>query len=238
MHALEALGCDMAVSLCFDAAMAAMPAQAFVSDILAGWLGVTHVVAGYDFVFGHDRQGSLEFLRSSAEVGGFEVTGVGPIRDSDGTVFSSTAIRERLMEGDVRAAAALLGRPWEIEGPVLHGDELGRTIGFPTANVGLGEYLRPAAGIYVTLNGLERPDGSVEWIEGVASIGSRPTVGGTDFRLETYLFDFDREIYGRTIRVRLLEWLRPEAKFTGLTELTDQIRSDVTAARAYFAGSR
>jgi riboflavin kinase/FMN adenylyltransferase len=134
------------------------------------------------------------------------------------------------MRGEPRLAAGLLGRAWEIEGRVEQGDRRGRTIGFPTANVALGDHLRPAAGVYAIRAGIER-EGGTEWREGVANLGHRPTFGGVDLRLEAHLFDFSGDLYGRHLRVALVDFIRPERKFAGLDELKAQIAEDARRAR-------
>src|SRR5262249_452159 len=146
-------------------------------------------------------------------------------------VYSSTRIRDHLTRGEPAAAASLLGRSWEIEGRVEQGDRRGRTIGFPTANLALGDYLRPAAGVYAVRAGVER-QGGIEWHRGVANLGRRPTLGGEDLRLEAHIFDFAGDIYGRHLRVALVEHLRPERKFAGIDQLKAQIAEDAARARA------
>jgi riboflavin kinase/FMN adenylyltransferase len=226
MHQIEALGCDLAVSLHFDRALAARTAEDFAAEILHQGLGAAHVVVGYDFVFGKGRAGDAALLRRLGDRLGFGVTVVEPAGGADGQIFSSTEIRDRLAAGDVAAAAQLLGRCWEIDGRVEGGDRLGRTLGYPTANIALGEYLRPAAGIYAVRAGIEG-----------ASIGTRPTVNGTDFRLEVHILDFAGDLYGRHMRVPLVAWIRPELKFAGLAELTAAIGRDVEQARAILSGA-
>jgi len=144
-------------------------------------------------------------------------------------------VRELLVAGKPREAAALLGHFWEIEGRVERGDRIGRTIGFPTANLALGPCLRPALGIYAARAGLAE-GGVVRWHDAVSYVGWRPTVGGTDLRLETFLFDFDRDIYGRQLRVALIEHLRGDARLDGLEALKAQIAEDCRKARAVLAG--
>jgi riboflavin kinase / FMN adenylyltransferase len=152
-------------------------------------------------------------------------------------VYSSTHIRELLREGRPRDAAAQLGRFWEIDGRVMVGDRRGRTIGFPTVNLGLGEYLRPAFGVYavrVSGDGADDAFGG-RTIDGVANIGLRPTVGTPEPRLEAHLFDIDADLYGRHLRVSLVEFIRPEKKFAGLDALKAQIAEDAARARAILA---
>src|SRR5579862_952923 len=230
VHELEALGCDLAVILHFDLAFAAWTAERFAEIVLHRGLGVAHVVVGHDFVFGRGRKGDATLLRRLGDELGFAVTVV-ELSGDGGAIFSSTEIRERLVVGDVRGAAALLGRPWEIDGRVEAGDRLGRVLGFPTANLSLGEYLRPAEGVYAVRAGIERP-GGIEWHDAVANVGRRPTIGGTDLRFEAHLLDFSGDLYGRHLRVPLIDWIRPDATFSGLEELKAAIGRDVEAARA------
>jgi riboflavin kinase/FMN adenylyltransferase len=236
-HQLDALGVELMVSLHFDAGFARRSAENFVTEVLHEGLGVGHVVAGYDFVFGQGRHGNAELLQRLGATLGFGVTVIEPVASDAGAVFSATKIREHLVAGEPRSAAELLGRPWEIDGRVEHGDARGRTIGFPTANIALGEYLRPAGGVYAARAGIERPDG-VEWRDAVANLGTRPTVNGIDLRLEAHLFDFDGDLYGQHLRVALIDWIRAERKFSGLDELKAQIAQDAETARAIHAADR
>ncbi len=229
-HQLEALGVKLMVSLHFDAGFAERSAESFVTEVLHQGLGVGHVVTGYDFVFGKGRSGDAELLRKIGGELGFGVTIVPPVASEAGAVFSATRIRELLVARQPKDAAALLGRPWEIDGRVEKGDQRGRTIGFPTANIALGDYLRPAAGVYAVRAGIERGS-SIEWHDAVANIGTRPTVNGTDLRLEVHLFDFDGDLYGLHLRVALIDWIRAERKFSGLDELKAQIARDAALAR-------
>ena len=233
-HAIEALGIDVMVVLAFDRALSQKSAEDFVEDVLVTGMAVGHVVVGEDFVFGHDRLGTVESLARMGDRLGFTVTALKPVAGPEGTVYSSTAVREALKAGEPRRAAALLGRAWEIEGRVEHGDARGRQLGFPTANIGLGEYLRPAFGVYAVQAGVDHGT-ETEWHPGVANLGRRPTVAGSVERLEVHLFDFEGDLYGRHLRVRLIEFLRPEKKFDGLDALRAQIGRDCAAARALLA---
>jgi riboflavin kinase / FMN adenylyltransferase len=233
-HLLEALGVDLMVSLHFDAAFAGRSAENFVPEIMHIVLGVGHVVIGYDFVFGQGRAGDAALLERLGQKLGFGVTIVQPVASESGAVFSATSIREHLVAGRPGAAAELLGRVWEIDGRVEHGDARGRTIGFPTANLNLGDYLRPAPGVYAVRAGIERA-GTVEWHDAVANLGTRPTVNGTDLRLEVHLLDFTGDLYGQHLRVALIDWIRAERKFAGLDELKGQIAQDAATARAIHA---
>jgi riboflavin kinase/FMN adenylyltransferase len=227
------LGVDLLFVQHFDAAFARKSAEAFVDDVMVAAIGVSHVVVGHDCTFGNRRRGTPALLREAGVQHGFGVTIVEPVRGGDAAVYSSTHIRELLRAGKPREAAAQLGRPWEIDGRVATGDRRGRTIGFPTANIALGEYLRPLFGVYavrVSGDGADDPlDGRA--IDGVANIGLRPTVGGMVPRLEAHLFDINRDLYGRHLRVALIDFIRPERKFSGLDELKAQIAADANRAR-------
>ena len=229
-HQLDALGVKLMVTLHFDAEFAERSAENFVTEVLHQGLGIGHVVTGYDFVFGKGRAGDAGLLQKMGGELGFGVTIVPPVASEAGAVFSATRIRELLVAAQPKEAAALLGRPWEIDGRVEKGDQRGRTIGFPTANVALGDYLRPAPGVYAVRAGIERGS-SIEWHDAVANIGTRPTVNGTDLRLEVHLFDFDGDLYGLHLRVALIDWIRAERKFSGLDELKTQIARDAATAR-------
>jgi riboflavin kinase / FMN adenylyltransferase len=233
---LEGLGVDLLFTLHFDLAFAQKTAEQFVSEVLVAGLGAKAVVVGYDFVFGNKRRGTPELLTAEGGKHGFAVKIVAPVAASGGAVYSSTQIREHLVAGRTREAAALLGRAWEIDGRVEIGDKLGRTIGFPTANIDLADYLRPAPGVYAVRAGIE-DGGKTEWHDGAANLGWRPTVGGKDLRLETHLFDFSGDLYGKHLRVALIERLRPEQRFAGLEALKAQIAVDCEKAREILASA-
>jgi riboflavin kinase / FMN adenylyltransferase len=231
---LEAMGLDDLFVLTFNAELAAKSAEAFVVEVLSEGLDVAHVVVGYDFVFGQGRRGKAELLADLGKLHGFGVTSVPAVASETGEVFSSTRVREHLLAQRPRQAAALLGRPWEIEGRVEHGNALGRELGFPTANLMLGDYLQPALGIYAVKAGIDEGRGTV-WRDGAASIGYRPTIGGTQVLLEVHLFDYEGDLYGRHLRAALIDYLRPEKKFDGLDSLRAQIAADCVEARARLA---
>jgi riboflavin kinase / FMN adenylyltransferase len=231
---LETLGVDLLFTLHFDLAFAQKTAEEFVAEVLVAGLGIKAVVVGYDFVFGNKRRGTAELLKTEGSKHGFDVKVVAPVSAAGGVVYSSTQIREHLVAGRPREAAALLGRPWEIDGRVDVGDKLGRTIGFPTANIDLADYLRPAPGVYAVRAGIEE-GGKTEWHDGAANLGWRPTVGGKDLRLEAHLFDFGGDLYGKHLRVAFIERLRPEQRFAGLDALKAQIAADCAQARQLLA---
>ena len=227
---LAALGIDILFSLRFDASLAAMPAATFVSDVLLDGIGTSHLVAGYDFVFGQGRKGDVTLLREMGAAKGFAVTVV-PLVQGEGDVpYSSTLIRNHLREGRPLNAAALLGRYWEIEGEVQTGDQRGRQIGFPTANVDPGEYVMPALGVYVVWVGIV--DGEkTDWRKGIVNVGRRPTFEGEGITVEAHIFDFSGDLYGRIVRVAFVDFLRPEMKFDGIEAIRSQIEADCGQAR-------
>jgi riboflavin kinase/FMN adenylyltransferase len=224
---LADLGVERLYRLSFDAELAALSDLAFAREVLAEGLGARHVSAGADISFGQGRTGGPAALKAYGEQFGFE-TAVLPLLETGGGKCSSSAIRRALTDGRPQDAAALLGRPFAIEGVVVHGDHLGRTIGFPTANMALGDYVRPKPGIYAARTRLS--DGRE--IAGVAYIGRRPTVGGVDERLEVNLFDFDEDLYGQTLETDLIAFLRGDETFDGLDAMKAQIARDCQAARA------
>ncbi len=213
----------------FEAAFADLPASSFIEDVLLSGLGARHVVCGYDFTFGARRSGNVEMLRAEGARRGFGVTVVDPVTH-EGEIYSSTRIREALRHGWAREAAGLLGHDWEIEGTVELGDQRGRTIGFPTANVALGEHLRPRFGVYA-VRALVDGQESEGWRNGVANLGKRPTFGKLQENFEVHLFDFTGDLYGKVLRVALVDFIRAEMKFPGLDALKAQIAADGQAAR-------
>lgn len=227
-RALEALGVDLLYDLPFDHALSGKSDEAFAREVLAQGLGARHVSAGFNIHFGHGRRGDAAALRRYGERFGFGVSIVEPVAAADGARYSSSAAREAIRQGDVAAAARILGRPFAIEGVVFKGRQLGRQLGFPTANVALDGYVQPRLGVYATRTRL--PDGRL--VPGVTSIGVNPTVGVVEPRLEAWLFDFDEDLYGQVIETELVAFLRPEAKFDGLDELVVQVKADAEQARA------
>ncbi len=232
---LELLGFDGVIEQSFDAGFAAQSANDFVQRVLVGGLGAAHVVTGFDFHFGKNRQGTPDFLAAAGRQAGFGVTCVAAFGDEAGETVSSSRIRALLQEGDVASAAALLGHRYAVEAAVTGGRKLGRTLGYPTANMALPDWNGLAYGIYAVR--LRRADGSLH--DGVASFGRRPTIDSDGVPLlETYLFDFSGDLYGETCRVFFFGRLRGEVKFDGLDALTAQMRRDEEEARALLQGVR
>ena len=227
-RALAPLGVDTLYLLPFDADMAAMSEEAFAREVLAGGLGIRHAAVGFDFTYGKGRTGSPEALRRHGESLGFTVGLTDRVDDPDGLKLSSSAVREALKAGDMARATAILGRPFAIEGEVVHGDKRGRTIGVPTANIRMGDYMRPAYGVYATRTRL--PDGRI--VDGVANLGVRPMYELPEPLLEVWLFDFDEDLYGQTVETELIAFLRGEMAFDSLDALKVRIDADAAAARA------
>ncbi|MFC3126975.1 bifunctional riboflavin kinase/FAD synthetase [Pseudoroseomonas globiformis] len=225
-RALKGAGAAHVVALPFNEAFADLSAEAFVTEILHGALDARHLSCGGDFAFGHRRGGDVAFLGVEAERLGMGLTVVPHLSDEHGPI-SSTGIRRVLQDGYPERAARSLGRDWVINGVVSHGDKRGRTIGFPTANVPLGRHLEPARGVYAIRALL--PDGGVA--PGVANIGMRPTVGGTESRVEAHLFDFNGDLYGQEIGIALVHYLRAEKRFPDFAALKVQIGVDAAEAR-------
>jgi len=222
-----AAGADATLVFHFDGALAQTTAQDFVGKLLSEHIGAAGVVTGEDFTFGKDRGGNLEVLRSEGAKYGIEARAV-PAVIEGGRAVSSSRIRDALKAGDCEGAARLLTRPFAIRGEVQHGDKRGRTIGYPTANLALGTYLRPRFGIYaVTARVLD----SGEQLKGAANLGVRPQFEPPVELLEPYFFDFSGDLYGREIEVSLCHFLRPEAKFASLDALTAQMEKDCERAR-------
>jgi riboflavin kinase/FMN adenylyltransferase len=229
-HALEKLGVDAMIVQRFNRAFSQRPAEDFVVEVLVKGFGAHHIVSGYDFVFGHKRGGNCELLLSMGQGHGFGFTAVSAVESPDGKVYSSTGVRACLSEGDVKGAQSILGRPYAIEGRVAPGEQLGRTLGFPTANIHLGQGIVPKRGIYAVR--VEIFDDQYPTVlEGVANIGNRPTVNGTGDLLEVFIFNFDKNLYGKRLRVSLIDFIRPEIKFDGLDSLTAEMAIDAEKAR-------
>ncbi len=222
----EAAGADAMLVFQFDGELAGTTAQDFVQELLVRQLGAAGVVTGEDFTFGNGRVGNVQVLDELGAAVGMQARAVGPVAE-DGEVVSSSRIRDALKAGDCATATHLLTRPFAIRGVVEHGAKLGRSIGYPTANLSLGSYLRPAYGIYAVTGLL--PGGRV--LHGAASLGIRPTFEPPIELLEPYFFDFEGDLYGQEIEVSLHHYLRPEAKFDTLEELTAQMERDCTEAR-------
>ena len=228
---LQSIGVDNFLCLKFDASFAQQSPKDFVNKILIEKLGVKYFIVGDDFRFGHQRKGDFQLLKKIGDEKGMQVVDT-PTCDYDNQRISSTRIRTLLEAGNIKSANELLGAHYQLSGRVRHGDKRGRTIGFPTLNMKVLEHLAPARGVYaVRVIGLsDKP------INGVANLGVRPTVNGTESRLETHLFDFEGDVYGKYICVKLVAFLRAEKKFDDFEALKLQILNDAEHAREILAG--
>jgi riboflavin kinase / FMN adenylyltransferase len=222
-----AAGADAMLVFDFDDALAATTAEDFVGLLLGSHIGAAGVVTGEDFTFGKSRGGNVELLAEEGARHGIAARAVGPVLEG-GLPVSSSRIRDALKAGDCEIAARLMTRPFAVRGEVIHGDKRGREIGYPTANMELGHYLRPRYGIYAVTG---RVVDSGEMLKGAANLGIRPSFDPPQELLEPYFFHFAGDLYGRQIEVALHHFLRPEAKFAGLAELKAQMAEDCARAR-------
>ncbi len=229
VEALSRFGVNQILCLRFDDRLAGLPPDGFIRRILLDGLGVKYLVVGDDFHFGREREGTFQMLVDAGEAHDFQVVNMHTF-DIDHARVSSTRIREALSAGDFAMAESLLGRPYRMSGRVAHGDKRGRTIGFPTANIFLHRSATPLQGVFaVEMFGIKG-----EPHQGVANIGTRPTVDGTRTLLEVHLFDFDAEIYGCHVQVNFLHRLRAEQRFDSFEALKQQISVDAKQAREFF----
>ncbi|WP_022682234.1 bifunctional riboflavin kinase/FAD synthetase [Sphingobium bisphenolivorans] len=224
-------GADAMLVFDFTPHLATLGPEAFIRLLAEEW-GVSGVVTGEDFTFGKDRAGSTITLSQLGATMGMAAEAVAPVASADGQIVSSTRVRQALKSGDCGTATRLLTRPFAIENVVQHGDKLGRTIGFPTANLDLAHYIRPAYGIYAVRGLL--PDGRV--LDGAANLGIRPSFDPPKELLEPHFFDFAESLYDQRIEVQLIHYLRPEAKYDGLDALMAAIAQDCEDARQILAG--
>lgn len=226
VEALRSFGVERFVCMRFDQRVRCLGREQFVSEVLVKALGARHIVVGHDFRFGRDNQGDVSCLRTLGASGGFDVTEVPPFV-LDGERVSSSAIREALGAGDLARAAKLLGRPYRMTGKVLHGEKLGRKLGFPTANLRLHRRTTPLAGVFaVRVTG-----GGLQNAPGVASLGTRPAVNGKELLLEAHVFDFDGDLYREPLHVDFIAYLREERGFANLDALIAQMHRDAAQAR-------
>jgi riboflavin kinase/FMN adenylyltransferase len=230
MLALQRYSVDRVCCLSFNDKLAKLKAEDFIEQVLINKLGVKYLVVGDDFRFGLNRTGTFDTLVKAGEKYDFQVVSMHTF-EIDAKRVSSTRIRHALEKGDMAGAEKLLGRRYRMSGRVAHGEKFGRELGFPTANVHLHRHASPVQGIFVVeVFGLDK-----EPLQGVASVGTRPTVNETKALLEVFLFDFDQDIYGEHIQVSFLKKLRDEEKFASIEKLKQQIQMDVEQAQAYFA---
>ena len=229
--ALQTLGVNWMFCPPFDAVMQSLAPDEFIQKLLVDTLGVQHLVVGDDFVFAHRRSGDVGHLHRAGERHGFSVEQVGSVLE-EGHRVSSTEIRRLLAAGQMSEAKHLLGRHYAMTGRVVDGQKLGKKLGYPTANVNLNRRASPVAGIFaVRVGGLATPNDKAGLLDGVASVGTRPTIDGIEPLLEVHIFDFDRDIYGEYIQVEFVAKLREEVKFPDLESMTEQMHIDAAQAR-------
>jgi riboflavin kinase/FMN adenylyltransferase len=226
-------GADEVVVEPFSLELAAWSPERFARELLSERLGAQSVVVGDNFRFGQKRAGDFAALRALGGALGFQAVAADRAGDARGA-FSSTRVRDAIRAGDMEEAATVLGRAHELSGQVEHGDHLGRTLGFPTANLGGGPEMLPPFGVYAVRVGGDGAGAPARW-GGVMNLGVRPTVDGTKLRVEVHLFDADLDLYGRELRVAVAHHLRGERKFAGLPALKAQIAADAAAARTWLA---
>ena len=219
-------GIELVWLMRFNQALAAMNAEDFVQSVLVDTLAASDVVVGEDFRYGKGRQGDTDSLRQSGEKLGFGLNTI-PMLDVDGHRASSTAIREYLAVGDLERARHLLGRPFRMAGRVIRGQQLGRQLGYPTANIRLAASPSPVKGIFA----IRARWGESGWHDGVANLGTRPAVGGEGFLVEAHLFDFEGDLYGQRLEIEFIKKLRDEAHFADIDDLVVQMREDERQAR-------
>lgn len=224
---MEGLGVDHLFALPFDKALSVLSADEFIDTILVQKLKVKHVVVGEDFAFGCNRSGTVDTLKAASAKFALDV--VKSVAAPQGETYSSTAIRSLLRQGHLDAAAALLGWPWQIEAPVVKGDQRGRLLGYPTANQNMTDYVRIPYGIYAVRAQVE---GDSAWYNGVANFGIRPMFETPQPLFETFIFDFSEEIYGKNLRVQPVKFLRPELSFQNIEGLIAQMKEDCITAKA------
>tara|TARA_Y100001970_G_scaffold294370_1_gene451909 strand:- start:11097 stop:12074 length:978 start_codon:yes stop_codon:yes gene_type:complete len=235
VEAICATGAEILYVMKFDESFASLTANEFVYDIIVKGLGARHIVVGYDFAFGANRTGNVDLLKSLASIGGYSVTKVEKVQDERGA-FSASSAREYILNGNMEDATEVLGRPWEIIGHIRKGDQIGRGLGFPTANLSVANILSPEPGIYAVWAGLHSPikpneNRFIEWYPAAAYVGRRPTFDKTEELLEVHLLDFDQEIYGQLLRVAFVSQIRKDQKFDTEKELMEQMGKDCKESR-------
>ncbi|MBX7146309.1 MAG: bifunctional riboflavin kinase/FAD synthetase [Alphaproteobacteria bacterium] len=232
---LNKLNIDYVVVLKFNYDLSSLSPELFIQNILINSLHVDHVVVGHDFVFGKNRQGNADLLKILGKKMGFNVTIVKPIKNANNLIYSSTHIRDYLKKGQIQDANKMLGRPWQIQGRVIKGDQRGRTIGFPTANIFYKNYLIPTFGVYACF--VKHPKESHQLFPAITNIGYRPTIHGQDLRVETHIFDFSGDLYDQKLSIMLIDFIRPEKKFDSLQHLQNQIIQDCQTAQSILQNS-
>ena len=227
---IRKLGVDVLIILPFDTAQLNMPAETFLFDVVLDQVNAKHIIVGYDYRFGKNAKGCVNMLKQYQESHGYELEVVEPIR-KDGILVSSTLIRQHLLSGHVSSANELLGRKYDIRGKVIHGKHMGRKLGFPTVNLQTDyemSVLRP--GVYMTETIV---DGKI--YPSVTNVGFNPTFNQKNFNIETFILDFDKDLYGETLDVLFIRFIRKEIRFDSLDKLIEQIESDVKITKEYFS---
>lgn len=220
---LTKFGADIILSLPFTFETSQQSASNFISEILSRTLNISEIVCGYDFHFGHNREGQINDIQNA----GISVTQVGAISDSTGQIYSATRVRESIKNGDMKKASHLLGWNWFIRGKVIHGDKRGRTIGYPTLNMRLDETIHPLYGVYASFT---RHQGKL--YKSITNVGIRPMFEVSTPLVETYIFDFNGDLYNETVDILPVYHIRPEMKFSSLDELKSKIDSDCNIAQS------
>ncbi len=231
-EALSKNNIDYLINLKFDDLLSELSPEQFVEKVLSESLSLKHIFVGKDFKFGKDRAGDINSLKSFGLKYRIGLSSI-KLKNHDGASISSTKIRNNLKKGEIKEANELLGRPYMISGLVIEGDKRGRQIGFPTANISLGNLIRPAFGVYaVLIEGIEN-----KVLRGIANIGRRPTVNDRGVLLEVNIFDFNEDIYGKKIFISLIDFIRDEKKFDGIENLKKQIVMDVKLSKSIFGNA-
>lgn len=228
-HLFEETGVDFLFALEFDQAFSQIDGTDFIKKVLVENIGASHIVVGPDFAFGHKRSGTVASLEAVASAGKFKLSVMPSVTGPDGCVYSSTAIRAQLKQAKFFEAEKNLGRPWQMEAPVIHGDKRGRTLNYPTANQDFREYVRIPYGVYAVKVLI---DGERNWRNGAANFGIRPMFKSEQPIFETFIFDFSEEIYGKNMAVRPVKYLRPELSFVDVQALMAQMKEDCITAKA------
>ncbi|RZK39491.1 MAG: bifunctional riboflavin kinase/FAD synthetase [Pedobacter sp.] len=237
---LSNLGVDHLIITPFTRDFSNLCASDYIQKILVDTIGTKQIIVGYDHRFGKDRQGGMEELETFSKTYDFAIEEI-PEQDIDDVAVSSTKIRAALLDNDVSLAASYLGYDFSISGPVIKGDKIGRTIGFPTANIFVEETYKliPGDGIYAVTVEMKKPEDDAPMVyKGMAYIGQRPTINGMTRNIEVNIFDFNEEIYGQTIKMNFLKFLRHDVKFTGLEALKIQLHEDKIATLNFFSQSQ
>lgn len=225
---ISTAGIDVLFAIHFDKKFSQVTAESFVDDVLVGELKVRHIIIGHDFIFGHNRKGNADYLRKKASEHNFDLIQLESVSDG-GEIYSSSRIREFLRNGEIDKANHFLGSPYQISGKIEKGDQRGRTIGFPTANIYLKEHIRAKFGVYQVQIQIEKDD---KWLPAIANLGNKPTFDGKKDVLEVFIFDFDQDIYNKLAQVRFLRFIRPEKKFAGIDDLVAQIKADCSVVKS------